>query len=151
MLSIDDSTAMKYLKLASQMADTLSHDKHKKVGCIALDPQTLAIRACGFNVFPTGIKTSEDRLHRHVKKDFILHAELDCICYACRQGLSLDKCVVVVSLYPCSACARALIQAGISCVISPPPDFDHPRWGREFTVAQSLFQEAMVKVLTFQS
>lgn len=144
--SIDHDTAVKYLTLASHMADTLSHDKHKKVGCIVLDPHTLSIRACGFNVLPTNIKATEERLQRHVKKDYILHAEVDCICFACRNGTSLNKCVAVVTLHPCGACARALIQAGISCVISPPPDYDHERWGHEFRVAHTLFQEAGIQV-----
>lgn len=139
--------AEKFMKVARDMANTMSKDPNKKVGCIILDPNTLFIRACGYNGFPLNTVETANRWQREEKKWWVNHAEMSAICSACRHGTSLDKSIAVVTMHPCSACAKAMIQSGISKIITVAPNLEHPRWGEEFKVAQILFEEADIQVI----
>ncbi len=144
--AISEDKARKFLTMATQMAETFSKDTHKQVGCILLDPDTLLIRAMTYNGTPLGIQDTPERWERPTKTQYIIHAELGAICACARHGTPTLHSIAVVSYHPCSACARALIQAGISQVVTRPPDYTHPRWGREFQIATELFQEANINV-----
>jgi len=134
------------MSLAQDMANTFSKDKEKRVGCILLDPKTLFIRATGYNGTALGASDSDEKWMRPNKQFHIMHAELNAICAAARHGTSLEGSVCVVTYHPCSSCARALIQAGVSHVVTRNPQYDHPRWGHEFTQADELFKETGVGV-----
>lgn len=145
--TISNDKALKFLAMAKHMADTFSKDKEKKVGCIMLDPNTLFIRACGYNGTPLNIKETEERWERPNKRFYIQHAEMNAMCSACRHGTPLNNSICVTTLYPCSSCAKAIIQAGITTIVAPPPDFLHPRWGEEFKISAELFEEAGIYVM----
>jgi dCMP deaminase len=50
-----------------------------------------------------------------------IHAELNLICNAAREGVSLQNTTVYVTCHPCGLCAGALANAGVTAVI-----FDGP-------------------------
>jgi dCMP deaminase len=143
---LSEDKARKFLNMATEMAETFSKDQHKQVGCILLDPQTFLIRAMTYNGTPLGIEDTPARWERDNKPHYIVHAELGAICACARHGTPTIDSIAVVSYHPCSQCARALIQAGISQVVTHPPDYLHPRWGTEFIIATELFQEAGIQV-----
>lgn len=144
---ISSEKASKFMELAQHMANTFSKDPHKKVGCVILDPNTFMLRAGGYNGLPIGIKDTPERWQRGEKEKMCSHAELNAVCSAARHGTPLDGTICVCNLYPCSGCARALIQAGIKTVVTNAPDFSHSRWGGEFAISQELFGEAGVHVM----
>lgn len=129
------------------MAGTFSKDREKKVGCLMLDPETLFIRACGYNGIPLRVKETPERWERPAKYAYVSHAEANCVCSAARHGTPLDGSICVVTMFPCSSCAKSLIQAGITAVVTARPNLDHPRWGAEYRVAKELFDEAGVCVM----
>lgn len=45
-----------------------------------------------------------------------VHAELNAILHAAREGISTDGTTLYCTTLPCSACAKAIIQAGIKTV-----------------------------------
>lgn len=57
------------------------------------------------------------KLHRLPSDCVAIHSEVDAICRAARLGVSLDRAVIFVTRYPCEACARAIVTAGIRKVI----------------------------------
>ena len=57
------------------------------------------------------------KLHRNPEDCRAVHSEVNAIGLAARFGLSLEGRTIVVTRYPCEACARAIITAGISRVI----------------------------------
>lgn len=144
---ISNKKAIKFLSLAKHMADTFSKDKEKKVGCFMLDPNTLFIRSTAYNGCPINVQDTDERWKRPNKSSFVVHSEVGAICAAARHGTSLDGSICVVTLFPCSSCARALIQTGIRTVVTNPPDFKHERWGNEFKIAYELFTEAGVELM----
>lgn len=46
-----------------------------------------------------------------------IHSEVDAICRAARSGISLADTTIVITRYPCEACARAIVTAGIKRVV----------------------------------
>lgn len=50
----------------------------------------------------------------HIDKTSAIHAEAKLIAQAARQGISLDGVEMLVTTFPCPACAKLIAQAGIS-------------------------------------
>lgn len=142
--------AKKYLELAEHMADLFSKDPSKKVGAIVLAPDSLQILSMGYNGMPRGV--AEDRAERWEKPRkymYVEHAERNCLYNACRHGTPLEGSIAVVTLYPCSDCARALIQAGIQTLVSYEPDLEDDRWGEHFKVSKEMFEETGIQQILF--
>lgn len=136
---------LKYLPVAKAVA-AMSKDPSTQVGAIALD-ENRNIIATGYNGFPRGVNDDPARYaDRSTKYSLIAHAEQNLVAQAAYGGRSLKGCTVILtSLYPCSACAKSLIQAGVRRVISPPPDTD-PRWAEEAKWASLMFEESGVEL-----
>ena len=118
-----------YMQNALNMA-TLSHAVRKKVGCILVTPENLQIGA--YNGTPNGwdnnceypllicnpetfeLKESNTEL---VTYRYVIHAELNAILHAARQGVSDKGSTIYVTLAPCSACCAMIAQAGITRVV----------------------------------
>jgi dCMP deaminase len=57
---------------------------------------------------------------------------------------------MVSALYPCAACARMLIQAGVVRIIAISPDEENPRWIEDGEIARAMLSEAGVEVFTLR-
>ena len=57
------------------------------------------------------------KTHRNPDDCLAIHSEVDAICNAAFEGISLEGATIFVTRYPCEACARAIIRAGIKNVI----------------------------------
>lgn len=140
--------ALKFFKLAEYQAALFSKDPVTKVGAIFLAPDSLQQLTQGYNGFPRGIdEKSAERWQRPAKYLYVSHAEMNAIANACRHGTPLERAIAVVTLFPCTTCAKTMIQAGISAVVTRRPDMDCPRWGQEFQVSLEMFNEAGVALL----
>lgn len=143
--------AIKYFSLATHQANIFSKDESQKVGAIILAPKSLQILSLGYNGMPRKVNEKiPSRWERPIKYKYVEHAERNAIYNACRHGTPLEGNIIIVTLYPCCDCARAIIQSGISCVVTIQPDFQHPRWGQDFKISQEMFQEADINVILLQ-
>jgi dCMP deaminase len=123
-----------------------SKDRSRGVGTVIVSPWR-DIRATGYNGFPRGIDDEVPERHeRPTKYLFTEHAERNAIYAAARLGFALEGCSLYTTLFPCVDCARAVIQSGIATVITPKPDFDDPKWGADFLVAELLLTESGVTI-----
>jgi dCMP deaminase len=125
-----------------------SKETGRKVGAVIVGPDN-EIRATGFNGFPRGV--NDDAAERHSRETgekyvWSVHAEVNAICNAARIGVPLKGCRMYLPLYPCAGCAKAVIQSGIEEIITSPPDFNDPKWSKEFRDAQTMFAEAGLRV-----
>lgn len=57
------------------------------------------------------------KLHRLPSDCVAIHSEVDAICQAAKLGVDLDRAVIFVTRYPCEACSRAIVRAGIRKVV----------------------------------
>lgn len=131
----------RFLRLAEHIS-TWSKDPGTAVGsCIVRPDKTIA--SLGFNGLPRHIADSPERLHdRDLKLKITLHSELNSILNA-KEPLT-GFTIYVWPFHPCSACAAAIIQAGILRVVCPVNDC--PRWAANFELARMMFSEAGVAV-----
>lgn len=127
-----------------------SKDMNTKVGAVVVDDD-LNLRISGYNGPPRGVADLPERLSRPTKYPWTSHAEENCVAQAARTGVSLRDCTIVLtSLFPCSVCARLLIQAGVVRVLAPDTELDE-RWSKEWEVASQMFSEARVSVWAYDS
>ena len=89
-----------------------------KVGCVIVDPNDMTILATGYNGAPSGIADNDYVMHGPYKKLFVEHAETNAVLGAARRGASLRGSRAYLTLPPCFDCARAMIRAGVSVIIT---------------------------------
>ena len=120
-----------YMQNAVNMS-TLSYAVRKKVGCILVTPENLQIGS--YNGQPSGwdniCEQPEYALYTELGKEpeiiptgetktlnTVIHAELNTILHAARQGVSIKGSTIYISLSPCIACSAMIAQAGIKRVV----------------------------------
>jgi dCMP deaminase len=128
----------------------LSKMPNTKVGCVILGAsfQTLSE---GWNGAPRGSNADVDgRLSdRATRLTWVCHAEANAIASAAMDGRSLKGSTLIVTLMPCMACAKSIVQAGIIRVLCPVPT--DPRWAEDFNHARALFDECSVDLVYYDT
>ena len=71
------------------------------------------LRGC-LRVEKYGDKSKE---HRNPADCRAIHSEVDAVCNAAKNGISTEGAVIYVTRYPCEACARVIVSAGIKAVM----------------------------------
>ena len=138
----------RFLALAAHIAEW-SKDRSTQVGAVVIGPKK-EIRAVGYNGFPRGVNDEVEARHqRPTKYAYTEHAERNAIYNASYTGTSLDGCALYVTHFPCSDCARAIIQAGIAEVYVDrqklSADFLE-RWEHDMNISTEMFGESGVRV-----
>lgn len=137
--------AAKFLRMAVSHAQEFSKDASTKVGALVVSPDSYEIRSIGYNGQPRGCADDKpERCERPEKYFWNEHAERNAIYNAARVGTRLDGGILVVSLFPCMDCARAVAQTGLIGVVSMAPDFTLPTWGDIFPRSMELFDERSI-------
>jgi len=96
----------------------------------------------GFNGMPMGVPDTEAMLEdRETKLRWTIHAEVNAIILARKD---LMGSTLYATLFPCSGCAKVLIQAGIERVVAPPTVPE--RWAEDCLQALRMFAVAGVDV-----
>jgi dCMP deaminase len=145
---IREDKAIKYFQLAEFQANLFSKDPNTKVGALFLAPNSLQVLCQGYNGFPRNIDEGDmARWERPQKYFYVSHAEQNCISNACRHGTPLEGSIAVVTMFPCTTCAKLMIQAGIKGLVTKKPDMECSRWGEEFTYSLEMFNEAGVIIM----
>lgn len=98
------------------------------------------------NRFPDGVQYTAKRWEKPLKYKVIEHAERNVIYQCAKSGTATKGLILVGTWACCSDCARAIIQAGISKVITHREACDRaPQfWLDEIAVAYKLLEEAGV-------
>lgn len=140
----------RFIAMAGHIA-TWSKDRSSKVGVVIVGPSR-EVRATGYNGFPRGVREDVPERHeRPAKYLWTEHAERNAIFNAARIGVATAGCAMYMAWFPCAACARAIVQAGIVRLVASRPDLDDPRWGEEFKVAVAVLEEGGVDVVYHES
>jgi dCMP deaminase len=131
----------KFMDLAQQFAIKFSRDPQTKVGCILLSANRLDIISRGCNNFARGIDDSIEARWA-AKYKYVVHAEIDAITDAAPRGVATQDAICIQTLFPCANCCLALIQAGISSLVTREPNLGDLKWGQQWCLAQSMLKEA---------
>jgi dCMP deaminase len=128
----------RFLDLARHVA-TWSKDPSTQVGAVIVRPDR-TVASLAYNGFPRGVDDDPRRYaDRPVKYSMVVHAEANAILTA-REPLA--GYTLYSTLMTCNECAKLIIQAGISQVVTPRPAPD-----REQVTALMMYREAGVKVV----
>lgn len=167
---------VKFINLACYHS-TWSKDQSTKVGAVIVGNSN-EILSTGYNGFPRGVneaktpkwyykwvgglaptmvpifqKEQEElrkRWERPMKYLYTEHAERNAIYNAARVGAKLEGSTLYMNFYPlpCADCARAVIQAGISCIIGPDRTFPGvgTQWKEHMVESETMLREARVEI-----
>lgn len=119
-----------YMKMALNMAE-ISYGVRAKVGAILVTENGVVLT--GVNGMPSALgneletptfdfisqfgKPTEVVQTGLVTKPEVIHAELNCILKAAREGVSTVNSTVYVTMSPCPQCASMLASAGVKRVV----------------------------------
>lgn len=141
----------RWAELAAHIA-TWSKDRSTKVGSVIIGGGNQILTA-GYNGFPRGVNDNiESRHERPLKYRYTEHAERNAIYNAARYGIRLAGTTIYTPYYPCTDCARGIIQSGITTVVTPEIlDGDKQedllsRWGDDFMLSRVMFLESGLTV-----
>lgn len=100
----------------------LSKAIRAQVGAVLVTSQGVTLT--GYNGTPRGLSNLCEDTHwdaNHgdylVTKQEVIHAELNCILKAAREGVSCIGATMYVTLSPCVPCAAMMIQAGVKRLV----------------------------------
>jgi len=122
-----------------------SPNQIRKVGALLIAADGTEVAAC--NAFPRGVRNLPERVVGDNRFIWLEHAERAAIFEAARRGLATDGAMLVTTYFPCTDCARALVQTGVKTVATPRPEFDDPVWGESFRTSATILEEGTVEVV----
>jgi dCMP deaminase len=140
-----DKWNKRFLNLAKHIAGW-SKDPSTKVGAVIADNKNRIV-SVGYNGFPAGVVDNKERYDdRNIKYELVQHSEINAILFAQRD---LTNCTIYTyPIAPCTRCACAIIQSGISSVVSIEPSEEiRERWGESIDLSIQIFTEACVQTL----
>jgi len=110
-----------FINIATEIASA-SKCVSKQVGAVIVKDGR--ILSTGYNGTPAGYQnccdywdgkyTSE---HHEWSKNYEIHAEMNAIIWAAREGISIKDATIYVTLEPCSECSKNLIASGIKRIV----------------------------------
>ena len=124
-----------------------SPNRQRKVGAVLVPLSGGAsriIRAC--NTYPQGVQDTEERHLGNGRLVWMEHAERNAIFAAAKAGVTTDGAVLASTYFPCTDCARAIVQAGIRQLHTLPPDYTDPVWGASFGPSRTILEEGGVEL-----
>lgn len=141
---VSDSKDYQFMRLAREIS-TWSKDPSSQLGAVAISENNFIVLAQGYNGFPRGIKDDHRLYIRALKYPIIVHAEMNLIYNAARNGTSLENSTVYVYGLPCcSDCVRGIIQSKVKRIVMCDIKKD-PRWIESFKLTSALLDEAGIE------
>ena len=128
----------------AKMVSTWSKDPSTQVGAVITSPfkNIVSVGYNGFNSLVLNEESLYDQITREEKRNRTIHAELNAIFNAAKNGASVKDCNMYITHPSCSNCALAIIQSGIKMVIVPKINLLHKDWLISNNRAKELFMEA---------
>lgn len=141
----------RFLKLAHEVA-SWSKDRYTHVGAVIIGPDRDP-RSFGYNGFPRNIDDEiSERHERPLKYKWSEHAEKNALANCNRVGIPTKGCSIYITHFPCTECARMIIQSGLEEVIVDNASMKQTeqnfreRWDEDLQVSKTMLEEAHVKI-----
>ena len=110
-----------FLNIAKELASA-SKCVSKQVGAVIVKDGR--ILSTGYNGTPAGFTNCCDHWeneytneHHEWSKTYEIHAEMNAIIWAAREGISIEGATIYVTLEPCSECSKNVIASGIKRIV----------------------------------
>jgi dCMP deaminase len=129
----------------SSYSKNQEYNTGRGVGAVIVDKYNRLV-STGFNGLPKGISDTKDRYaDTNVKHYIMVHAELNAILFAEKRRLK-GSTIYVYPYMPCSQCAAAMIQVGISKLVyydMPPKESS---WYANCVIAKNILLETGIQI-----
>ena len=139
---------VRFLRLALEIS-TWSKDRSTQVGAVIVG-EDRSPGPYGYNGFPRFIDDEKEERHiRPSKYEWTEHAERNAIYNAARMGVALKGSTMYVTHVPCADCARAIIQVGITRVVTIASCMEGgflERWSEAAEVTREMLAEANIPI-----
>ena len=110
-----------FINIAFELAKA-SKCVSKQVGAVIVKDGR--ILSTGYNGTPAGFTNCCDHWngkytaeHHEWSKTYEIHAEMNAIIWAAREGISIEGATIYVTLEPCSECSKNVIASGIKRIV----------------------------------
>jgi len=110
-----------FINIASEIAKA-SKCVSKQVGAVIV--RDGRILSTGYNGTPSGFTNCCDHWegkytneHHEWSKTYEIHAEMNAIIWAAREGIKIKDATIYVTLEPCSDCSKNIIASGIKRIV----------------------------------
>jgi dCMP deaminase len=110
-----------FINIAHEIA-TASKCVSKQVGAVIVKDGR--ILSTGYNGTPAGYQNCSDywngeytKDHHEWSKQYEIHAEMNALIWAAREGISVKDATIYVTLEPCSECSKNIIASGIKRIV----------------------------------
>jgi dCMP deaminase len=117
-----------FINIAFELA-TASKCVSKQVGAVIV--KNGRVLSTGYNGTPAGFTNCRDHWngkytaeHHEWSKTYEIHAEMNAIIWAAREGISIEGATIYVTLEPCSECSKNVIASGIKRIVYAKP-YEH--------------------------
>lgn len=131
----------RFMELARHVAGW-SKDPSTKVGAVIVNDNKQVL-GLGYNGFPRGVYDCAERYNnRDTKLLFVAHAERN----ALDNAASVEGATLYSTLFPCTDCAKGIIQRGIRTVVTTTPT-DTLSQRFNFETSKIMFEEAGIDLL----
>lgn len=130
---------------ACAMHASWSKDPRRGVGAVIVNDRQVQV-AGGWNGLPRGVVDHEGRYLPGAKEKWCEHAERNAIYNAAAEGHATRGCTMYSDYFPCSDCARGIIQSGIVRLVSVEPDWAYEKRAGDWRVARKMLCEAGVAI-----
>jgi len=114
-------TDRNFINIASEIAKA-SKCVSKQVGAVIV--RDGRILSTGYNGTPSGFTNCCDHWegqytseHHEWSKTYEIHAEMNAIIWAAREGIKIKDATIYVTLEPCSDCSKNIIASGIKRIV----------------------------------
>ncbi len=114
----------------------IAHEIAKASKCVSKQVGAVIVRdgrilSTGYNGTPSGYVNCCDywngeytKEHHEWSKTYEIHAEMNAIIWAAREGISIKGATIYVTLEPCSECSKNIIASGMKRIVYDIP-YEH--------------------------
>jgi dCMP deaminase len=122
-----------------------SKDPRRGVGAVIVNDRQVDISS-GWNGLPRGVTDLDARYTGPDKAKWCEHAERNAIYNAAAGGHATRGATIYTTYFPCSDCARGIIQSGITRLVTVEPDWAYPKRAEDWAIAYDMLTEAGVEI-----
>jgi dCMP deaminase len=144
--AVNEDKDLKFLREAYRYAWKYSKDPSTATGVVIVRGDQILVR--GANYAPEGILLTPEIIEK-LKYEYIEHAERVVIAKAAKDGIELRNSTIYSPWFPCAPCARAIIIAGISELVTHKElqelsNKNDVRWGESQRIAADMLKQTGV-------